>query len=246
MCLPIIIFFSAPARILALVSAKNKLMNSKFLTELGWKTAALKSKVKDNGLQKALGAYEKIDEKEFDDRLKCLASISQLAGTLKKTKDLAKEAVDYLGEMIKAAEAEKADVTRQKTSAEKAQADALKKQQTDAKKAQDAESQQDEDEEEEADYGTALLKAFQKLKGAKDVVYQFVVADAKPHCGLMLANKISPKHKQMLTGLTESKRFLPIGTCQFLNGRYVFTLENPIPGLAKKLQDSIKNFIGKK
>ena len=133
-------------------------MNSKFLTELGWKTTAVKSKVKDNGLQKALAAYERIDEKKFDERLKCLASINQLASALKKSKDVAKEAVDYLGDVVKAADVEKADVTRQKVSADKAEAEALKKQE--AKDAEEAEGQ--EDEEEDADYGVALLKAFQK------------------------------------------------------------------------------------
>src|SRR5947208_540956 len=99
-------------------------MNSKFLTELGWKAMAVKCKVKDTGLQKALAAYENADEKKFDERLKCLASIGQLAAALKKTKDTPKDAADYLGELIKAAESEKTDLTRQKTSAEKAIAEA--------------------------------------------------------------------------------------------------------------------------
>jgi len=221
-------------------------MNSKFLTELGWKAMAVKCKVKDTGLQKALAAYENADEKKFDERLKCLASIGQLAAALKKTKDTPKDAADYLGELIKAAESEKTDLTRQKTSAEKAIAEAAKRQEALAKKTGETESAEEEEEEEAADYKTVLLTAFQKLKGAKDLAFQFVIADAKPHCGLMVAKKITPKHKQKLMELTGSRRFLPIGTCQFVNARYVFTLEKPVPGLAKKVQDSIKNYIGKK
>jgi ABC-type transporter Mla subunit MlaD len=62
----------------------------------------------------------------------------------------------------------------------------------------------------------------------------------------MLAKKINTKHKQMLTDLTGSKRFLHVGTCQFQEGKFAFAMEKPVSGLARKLQDSIKNFTGKK
>jgi hypothetical protein len=91
-----------------------------------------------------------------------------------------------------------------------------------------------------------LITAFRKLKGMKDVAFQFIVCDAKPHCGLMLAKKIGPKHKQQLSEVTGSKRFLHIGTCQFTEGKYVFAMEKPVAGLARKLQESIKNYTGKK
>ena len=72
------------------------------------------------------------------------------------------------------------------------------------------------------------------------------MCDAKPHCGLMIARKITPKHKEELTKLTGSKRFLHTGTCQFVDGKFDFRMEQTVSGLARKLQDSIKNFTGKK
>src|SRR5439155_18786904 len=92
-----------------------------------------------------------------------------------------------------------------------------------------------------------LMAAFQKLKSSTDVPFEFIVCDAKPYCGLMVAKRITPKHKEELTRLTGGvKHFLPLGTCQFENSRFVFKMEKPAAGLARKLQDSIKNFTGKK
>ena len=222
--------------------SENKIMNAKALTESGWKAVVAKCKVKDNGLQKALVAYEKLDDENFEQRAKGIAVISHLAAALKKVKDLAEDAVDYLEQVIDAAEEEKASLSKEQAVAAKAAADAKKKE--DAAKRDEEEG--DEDEEEEGDYKVKLLAAFQKLKGAKDVAFEFIVCDAKPHFGLMLAKKINTKHKQMLTDLTGSKRFLHVGTCQFQEGKFVFAMEKPVSGLARKLQDSIKNFTGKK
>src|SRR5262249_111736 len=87
--------------------------------------------------------------------------------------------------------------------------------------------------------------AFQKLKSAKDLAFEFIVCDAKP-CGVAVAKKITAKHKDELCKLTGSKRFLHPGTCHFADGRYVFNMEQPITGLARKIQESIKSCPGKK
>jgi hypothetical protein len=217
-------------------------MNAKALTESGWKAVVSKFKVKDNGLQKALAAYEKLDDQNFEQRAKAVALICQFATALSKVKDLADDAVDYIDGILEAGEAEKAGLSKEQAAATKAAAEAKKKEDAAAKEG----DEEDEDEEEEGDYKVKLLAAFQKLKGAKDVAFQFIVCDAKPHCGLMLAKKISTKHRQLLTDLTGSKRFLHLGTCQFESGKFVFTMEKPVSGLARKLQDSVKNFTGKK
>ena len=100
---------------------------SKFMTESGWKATTQKFKVADNGLQKALAAYEKLAEDKHSERLKALASISALAGKLKvlllegiKT---AKEhkakpeviknltaVIEYLADVLKAADTEQKQV----------------------------------------------------------------------------------------------------------------------------------------
>jgi hypothetical protein len=41
-------------------------MDAKLLTQSGWKSISDKFKIKDNGLQRALAAYEKLDETKYD------------------------------------------------------------------------------------------------------------------------------------------------------------------------------------
>jgi peptidoglycan hydrolase-like protein with peptidoglycan-binding domain len=63
----------------------------------------------------------------------------------------------------------------------------------------------------------------------------------------MIAKRITPKHKEELTKMTGgSKRFLRPGTCFMRDGKFNFTMDEPVTGLARKLQASIKNFTGKK
>jgi len=217
-------------------------MNANVLTEKGWRDTIKECKVKENGLQRALANYEKLEEEKYEERAKAISLVCQLANALKKVKGLAEDAVDYLEEVLDAAETEKAGITKEQAAADKAE-EAKKKEA--AKQAADGDEDEDE-EEEDADYKTKLLAAFQKAKGNKSMAFQFIVCDAKPHCGLMLAKKIGPKHKQQLSEVTGSKRFLHLGTCQFENGKFVFAMEKPVAGLARKLQDSIKNFTGKK
>src|SRR5262249_41971931 len=87
----------------------------------GWKTILQKTKIKDNGLQKALATYGKIAEDAFDERLKTVAAVVQLAKALKKAKDVAasEPASDYLDEVIHEGEAAQSSIA-------KAKADALK------------------------------------------------------------------------------------------------------------------------
>jgi hypothetical protein len=220
-------------------------MDAKLLTESGWKAIAAESDVKDNGLQKALAAYEKAGDQHHDERLKALALVEHLAATLKKVKQVAEtDAAKYLASMVTAAEAAKNEIEKAKAAAAKAAIEAKKKAEAEAKTKGPSEA--DQEEEEEGDYAAKLLAAWQKLKSAKELAYQFIICDAKPHLGLMVAKRITPKHKEEMTKLTGGKRFLPIGTCHVANGKFVFTVEKPVPGLARKLQDSIKNFTGKK
>src|SRR5882672_1170144 len=223
-------------------------MDQKLLTENGWKAIALKSKIKDNGLQRALAAYERLDDDEHEDRIKAIAAVSQLAGALKRTREVAAapDVVDYLDDVVSTAESEKREITKAKGLAEKTQALAAKAEAAAGKKAEAEEKKKKQDDEEEeaaSDYRARLLAAFQKLKNGNNLSYEFIVCDAKPHCGVMLARRITSQHKEELTDITGgSKRFLPPGTCHFEDGHFVFSMEHPVTGLARKLQDSVKQF----
>jgi len=202
-------------------------MDPKLLTENGWKSLALRFRIKDNRLQDALWAYEQVDEEHYDTRLKMVAGLSHLAWVLKNTKEVGgiRPVGRYLDDLVSAADAKHRELSNTKAVAE----------------------QEAEEEEEEGEYHERLLASFRKLKSEKDLCYEFIVCDAKPHCGLMLAKRITARHKNELSRVTGgSKRFPYSGTCQEENGRFTFTMEKPVAGLARKLRDSIKQFTGKK
>ncbi len=213
-----------------------------------WRTLAAKFKIKDNGLEKALVTYEKLAVDAHDECLKTSGTVSQLAGTLKRAKEVTAvpHVVKYLGDLIGAAEDERNEVIKLKAAAAKAVAEKAKAAAA-AEKSREGEKEDGEPEDETADYKTKLLTAFQKVKGSKDQVFEYIICDAKPFCGLMIAKKIAAQHKQELTKITDGgKRFHPGGTVEFRDGHFIFNAETPVAGLARRLQDSIKNFTGKK
>jgi peptidoglycan hydrolase-like protein with peptidoglycan-binding domain len=222
-------------------------MDSKSLSDSGWKSVAVKFKIKDNGLQRALAAYSKLDEEDHEQRLKAIASVNQLASSLQRNKEvLAASAVSkYLDDLLTAAEAEERDITKAQAQANKEKAESRKRKGDENAKRADEEEEEQEEEGTE-DYSAQLTEALRKLKGAKDVSFQFLVCDAKPHWGVMVAKRITAKHKQQLTQLTGSKRFLHLGECRFEDGHFVFSSAKPVSGMARRLQESLKHHTGKR
>lgn len=218
-------------------------MAANLISENSWKDVAQKFKIKDKELQQALSFYEsKIEENDFDLRLKSLGRISALAGNLKRAKEVAllREVVKHLTDLVAAAETEKSNIYKQKAAA--AKTEALNKKRDEAP----ATAGEEEGEEEaQGDYGELLFKAFQKLKAAKNVAYEFVICEAKP-LGLMLAKKITAQHRATLSKVTNSKRFQPVGTCLFQDGKFNFSFVKPVSGMARRLQEAIKAHTGKK
>jgi hypothetical protein len=218
----------------------------KALSPNAWKTVSAKCKIQDNDLHKALIQYDNLADDDHDEVLDCVAEIRQLALAAKKSKEAAanKEILKYLSDIVSAADTEQRDVGKEKADAEKENM-TRKKAEAEAKKREGEEGEEDEEEEEEGEYEEKLLTALKKLKGAKEMTYQFVVCDGKPPA-VMVAKRITGKHKDELAKVTGSKRFLHIGSCRFEEGHYVFDMEKPVSGLAKKLQESLKHHTGKK
>jgi hypothetical protein len=182
-----------------------------------------------------------LDEEKFLERQKAIAAVSQFATNLQKTDAVSgvPQLAEYLDDLADAAEGAKRQIVQEKALAEKAaKASAV------AAKTESAEAKKQE--EQENKFETRLLTALQKVKSASDG-FEFIVCDAKPFCGVMLAKVITTQHKTELTEMTEgSKRFLPIGTCRFESGKYVFGMERAPSGLAQKIQQSIQHFTGKR
>ena len=224
-------------------------MNPKILTEAHWKTTSLKLKIKGPELQKALAAYDKTPSDDHAARMTGILEIRKHALNLKKSKEAASapDAQKHLADLIAALEAEQKEVVKQKAAAEKS--DAEEKKQAAAKADNDAEAdeeEQKEDDGEDEQYAGMLLKALQKLKSGKGDVFEFIVCDGKPLPAVMIAKKISPKHKEQLAEVAGSKRFLHVGRCHAQDGKFAFEMDKPVSGLAQKLQASIKHHTGKK
>ena len=242
-------------------------MDPKLLTEAGWKAAAAKFKIKDNGLQKMLFLYENIDDEEFVDAMRGLNAVIKSANDLKKVKEVAgnKDVMKYLTDMVNGAQNELREVTKAKALAEKAKlaeakADALeaksealqaKAEAEAAKRAATADNQDEEEDEEEEEDETGdsfakLTTALKNLRLAKKPYY-FLVCDAKPY-GLMVSKKDIRKNaearKELVKMAGGSTRPPKVGECRFENGKHVFEMEKPPSGLARILQKWIKDSTG--
>ncbi|MEI9893459.1 MAG: peptidoglycan-binding protein [Chthoniobacter sp.] len=231
-------------------------MDAKLLTESGLKAILSKHKIKDNGLQRALAAYDKLKDDEHDACLEQLAQITKLATALKKAREVAenKAVVDYLNDVLDAKDDEEKDVEKDKEAAAKTDAankNAQKKK--DENKNDNEEEDEDEDEEdgpseeEEGDYSSQLVTAFAKTKSLNGSPLSFILCDARPFPAIMVAKRISSKHRKQLTEITGgSKKFLHIGSIHFEDGKFVITTDQQVPGLARRVQASVKNYVGKK
>jgi len=205
-------------------------VNDKTLTESGWKAVAGKYKIKDNGLQRALAAYERADENDHAEQLAEIAKVNQLAAALKRSKDVAgnDDVIDYLDVIQDAADAEQKEIAKAKVTADKAEALAKKQ------------------EKEEDAYEAKLGAALQKLKGSQGLSYEFLVCDGLDGCAVILAPAIQAQQKQQLMRLTNGKHFFGPGSCRFEDGKYVFAMDRPPSGLAKKLQSAILKYTGRR
>jgi peptidoglycan hydrolase-like protein with peptidoglycan-binding domain len=206
------------------------------LTENDWKANSAKCKIKNVELQKALAAYDKIEDEEHDDALETIAQIKALAADLKKSKEISSNpaAAKYVAEILAAADAEHREISKDKVEAEKAQAKQPKAEDGDA----DSEGK-------DSPLGKMLTLAMQQLKSNPDLAYEFIYCDAKPPA-VMIAKKITPKHKELLTETTGSKKFLHTGACRFAEGQLVFEPDKPASSLTPKLHECFKHHTGKK
>jgi hypothetical protein len=221
-------------------------MSEKSLTENGWKVIVQKFKVKDNGLQKALAAYEKLDEAKFAERLKAIAAVAQLATNLQKAREIAalKDVDNYLDEMLEAAKGVPAGIKAAQAEAAKQAMAAKKQEQADQKSA--AAGAEEDEEEETGDSYAKLKKALQTIKTAKQPYY-FLVCDAKPY-GLLISKKDIRKNSEARKELGKlaggTTRPPKVGECRFENGKHVFEMEKPPSGLARILQKWVKEATG--
>jgi hypothetical protein len=94
--------------------------------------------------------------------------------------------------------------------------------------------------------GKLVTLALHQLKGNEELEYEFIVCDAKPTPGLMIAKKITATHKGMLTDATDSTKFPHTGICYFEEGHIVFEPKTPSSGILSKVKLALNEHTGKK
>lgn len=95
--------------------------------------------------------------------------------------------------------------------------------------------------------GKLVALGLQQLRSNEELRHEFIVCDAKPVPAMIIAKKITPKHKEMLTEATEGvKKFLHIGQCYFKDGHVVFEPQTPSSGLVPRIKLALQQHTGKK
>src|ERR1051326_3195580 len=184
-------------------------MDPKILTESGWKTAAAKFKIKGDQIQKTLAAYDKLEDDAYEDLLEVITEIRKQATALKKSKDVAAvpAAIKHLADLLSALDSEQRDIAKDKAEADKEEKAKAAEQKAQEEEDEETDEDQDgEEDEEEGEYAEKLLAALKKLKSAKELTYQFIVCEGKPPA-VVIAKRITPKHKEEASRVTGSKRF---------------------------------------
>src|SRR5258708_22066011 len=187
-------------------------MSEKHLTESPWKSLATKQKFKDPALGKALAAYEKLDEDDFDARLEALDEIEKEAKALLKEKEVKgnDDLSGYLEEIEK-------EGPKSRRTVEAAQ--------------QEAEDEEEEEEEESKDPAAIKKKLMAMLsqvkqKGPEDQQIAFMAGLAKGHSAVVLAKTAGSTQKKLLLELmpnAQGPKFIK-GECRWENNAYTFVV----------------------
>ena len=220
-------------------------MSDKHLTELPWKTLAIKKQVKDGELTKALVALSKVSENDAAERLKSLDKILTSAETVKRNNKDEKEVVAYLDEVVK--EARKA-----KTLAAAAAAKTNPQAPTDAEADTPAE-ESDEDaidaeaEEYKKNYKSKLTGALAQVRSrapqpgddAKPQL-KFVAMVSGKGSSVLVASNVGGSARKVLKSLAGggSGAFVA-GQCIFEKNAHTFIVQTVPGGLASKLSKAL-------
>jgi hypothetical protein len=206
-------------------------MRDKQLSKAAWEAAAKKHDVDPKELSKALAAYEKCADDDYEGQEKTLQAVAKTAGSLEKDKTY-KAAADYLGDVHDAAE-KAIEAT------------------TAAKDQEDDDAEDEELAEYKKDLGTQLKNALAKVKslapgdpppgpGESKGQMKFMAYVAPAGSGVVVAKKVGGGTRRLLAavaGATGGKYYQ--GECIFEKNAHTFVLAELPGGLRKKLADAL-------
>lgn len=201
------------------------IVKSKQLAVAGWKDLAARSKVKDNGLLKALEKLARVGDEAYDEQARAIGDVVKLAAALRKDKAVAAQAavVRYLGEIEDDAQGLQRDVARARAEHEKTQ-----------RKAATREGDEDDDDTDVAELLTSKLKPLLKLVAKGETMHTLLARSGKQVVVLMSRKPIPPARRKMLADrLGGGGVKFYAGTCGLEGGATTFRLQAEVAGLSK-------------
>jgi hypothetical protein len=242
-------------------------MSEKHLTELQWKPFALKHKIKETKLAKALADLGKCDEKDAEARIKVLAVIEKEAVELKREQKANKEVETYLIEMLKEVEksqnaAELLKKTPKVKPLEKAKPEEAKPkeqnkgaEEKEEKGKEEKEAPEPKKKEEAGDAIPAgvnlkslLTGAMAKVKARKptDPPMGAMLCQMGDQFGVLLSGNVGSGQQNVLKQVLKGTghKFAK-GTCEWGTGDiYTFILQSPLSGAARGLKLFFQKYTG--
>ena len=227
-------------------------MAQEYLSEASWKQIRKSFGLRDNGLEPALADYERIEETQYDRRLKAIVQVTTYAGKLRRKSEVTSvpDLAKYVAKVANAAEFERREILIAKDIATK-----LEEEKRLAREEQELDEEEDENPEAEEDYrrlsrdlATGLQRVlsgggntFRWISGKRDTTRRMPVS------ALMVAASIGSAHKALLTRVTGSRSFFE-GTCMVEDGKITFVLPDTLDPIrfVTELRRSIQYFTGKK
>ncbi len=229
-------------------------MAQEYLSEAGWKSAARRFEVEDNGLQRALWSYERLDPEKYKERLEAIDRVAALAGDLRRKEGRASsDAAKYLAKVANAAEFERREILGAQEVAAKA-AEEARKRELMARQEEELDEEEEENPEAEEDYhriAKLLGAGIKRLRGSQGESFDWTctrndATNRTPAAGLMVAESIGAAHRKLLTKFTGSKHFMS-GTCRIEAGKFTFITDGSSPQatFVSQMRRSIQYFTGK-
>ncbi len=222
-------------------------MGEKHLTELPWKTLAVKKGIKDGDLTKALAAFAKVDESDPTARLKSLDKILTTAEVVKRNNKAQPDVVSYLDEILKEARKNRAHAKGAPAAAAKS-ATPADDEEAGEEEEDDANAVDEEAEQYKKDYKGKLLSAMAQVKARAPKPgddpkpqMQFLALLGSKESSVLVAANVGGPARKVLRGLAGgAKGAFASGECIYEKNAYTFVAATVPGGLAKKISGALR------
>ncbi|MGF1583163.1 MAG: hypothetical protein ACFCD0_27900 [Gemmataceae bacterium] len=197
-------------------------MGQEHLTVSKWNNVKKKNDVKDTTVEKALKAFDEAEKKkdDYDSQLDALKKIEDVADKLKRSSKDKKDVTKFLEAMVSEAQKRKKNVET-------------------LKKANDKKTEEEDD-----DGDVRKLLGRVRNNGTKRVL-QFMICKKGDKKGVVLAKRITQKHRTELKKKVGDGGQFARGDCAFEDGKFAFIMKKAVSGMARTIKKALAVETGK-